>query len=134
MITMRMSRRRLSLTVIAVFAFVAVFVIRLVDIQLVQAEQLTQAADSRQVRTVTTYGVRGNIVDGNGVVLADSVDRFDITASPKSAVPQNGSAGFVRTAKDGTKTTVSLTDAIAEIAQVTGADQQAMYAAVTCAS
>jgi cell division protein FtsI (penicillin-binding protein 3) len=128
---MRMSRRRLSLTVIAVFAFVAVFVIRLVDIQLVQAEQLTQAADSRQVRTVTTYGVRGDIVDGNGVVLADSVDRFDITASPKNAVPKNGSAGFVRTAKDGTKTTISLTDAIAEISQVTGADPQAMYAAVT---
>ncbi|HEY4152807.1 MAG TPA: penicillin-binding protein 2, partial [Pseudolysinimonas sp.] len=128
---MRMSRRRLSLTVIAVFALVAMFVIRLVDIQLVQAEQLTQAADSRQVRSVTTYGVRGNIVDSNGVVLADSVDRFDITASPKNAVPKSGTDGFVRTAKDGTKTKVTMTDAIAEISQITGVDQATLYAAVT---
>ena len=126
-----MSRRRLSLTVVAVFAIVSVFVIRLVDIQLVQAAQLTRAADSRQVQTVTTYGVRGNIVDSNGVVLADSVDRFDITASPKNAVPKNGSDGFERVNKDGTKTLVSLSDAIAEISQVTGADQETLYTALT---
>jgi cell division protein FtsI (penicillin-binding protein 3) len=129
--TLRVSRRRLSLTVIAVFAIVSVFVIRLVDIQLVQAEQLTQAADSRQLRTVTTYGVRGDIVDSTGVVLADSVDRFDITASPKNAVPRNGSDGFERTNKDGTKTHVSMTDAIAEISKITGADQQQLYTALT---
>jgi len=126
-----MSRRRLSLTVVAVFAIVSLFIIRLVDIQLVQAEQLTKAADSRQERSVTTYGVRGSIVDSNGVVLADSVDRFDITASPKNAVPKNGAAGFIRTNKDGSKTTVSLTDAIAEISQITGADQTKLYTALT---
>ncbi|MEP6843275.1 MAG: penicillin-binding transpeptidase domain-containing protein, partial [Pseudolysinimonas sp.] len=132
MSTLRMSRRRLSLTLVAVFAIVLVFVIRLVDIQVVQADELTQAANSRQSQSVTTYGVRGNIVDSNGTVLADSVDRFDITASPRNALPQNGSAaGFLRINKDGTKTRVSLTDAIAEISQVTGADQQAMYKALT---
>ena len=132
MSSLRVSRRRLSLTVVAVFAIVSVFVIRLVDIQLVQAEQLTQAADSRQLQKVTTYGVRGNIVDSNGVVLADSVDRFDITASPKNAIPKDGSAGgFERINKDGTKTEVSLTDAIAEISQITGSDQAALYTALT---
>ncbi len=127
MTTMRMSHRRLSLTIVAVFAIVSVFVIRLVDIQLVQAQQLTRAADLRQLQTVTTYGVRGNIVDSNGVVLADSVDRFDITASPKNVSPN----GFDRANKDGTKTKVGLTDAIAEISQITGADQQKLYAALT---
>jgi cell division protein FtsI (penicillin-binding protein 3) len=130
-ISLRTSRRRLSLTVIAVFAIVGVFVIRLVDIQLVQAAQLTKAADSRQLREVTTYGVRGNIVDSNGVVLADSVDRFDITASPKNALPKNGTDYFIRTNKDGSKAKVTLTDAIAEISQVTGADQQKLYTALT---
>jgi len=129
--TLRSSRRRLSLTVVAVFAIVGVFVIRLVDIQLVQAAQLTQAADSRQLRTVTTYGVRGNIVDSKGVVLADSVDRFDITASPKNAVAANGTDGFTRVNKDGTKSHVSLTDAIDEISQVTGIDSQTLTAALT---
>ena len=127
MTPLRMPRRRLSLTVIAVFAIVSVFVVRLADIQLVQAAQLTKDADSRQVRTVTTYGVRGDIVDSNGAVLADSVDRFDITASPKNVSPE----GFVRLNKDGTKTKVALTDAIAEIAQLTGADQQELYTALT---
>lgn len=127
MTSLRMPRRRLTLTVIAVFAIVSVFVIRLVDIQLVQAAQLTKEADSRLLRTVTTYGARGDIVDSNGVVLADSVDRFDITASPKNVSPQ----GFVRLNKDGTKTTVGLSDAIAEIAQITGADQQGLYTALT---
>ncbi|MEO6533159.1 MAG: penicillin-binding protein 2 [Pseudolysinimonas sp.] len=124
---MRMSRRRLSLTIVAVFAIVSVFVIRLVDIQLVQAAELTKAADSRQLRTVTTYGVRGNIVDSNGVVLADSVDRFDITASPKNVFAD----GFDRKNKDGTTTRVSLTDAIAEISDLTGAPQPELYAALT---
>jgi cell division protein FtsI (penicillin-binding protein 3) len=128
---LRLSRRRLALSVVAVFAIVGVFVVRLVDIQLVQAEQLTQAADSRQLQTVTTYGVRGNIVDSNGVVLADSVDRFDITASPKNAVPKNGADGFERTNKDGTKSHVSLMDAIGEISQITGVDQQKLYTALT---
>jgi cell division protein FtsI (penicillin-binding protein 3) len=122
-----MSRRRLTLTVVAVFAIVVVFAIRLVDIQIVQAEELTKSADSRQVRTVTTYGVRGNIVDSNGVVLADSVDRFDITASPKNVSPD----GFERTNKDRTKTKVSLNDAVAEISKITGADQQTLYTVLT---
>ena len=122
-----MSRRRLTLTVVAVFAIVAVFVIRLVDIQLVQADELTRVADSHRVQTVTTYGVRGNIVDSTGVVLADSVDRFDITASPANV----SADGFDRKNADGTKTKVSLNDAISEIAGITGADQQALYTALT---
>ena len=131
MTSLRMSRRRLTLTVVAVFAIVAVFVIRLVDIQLVQADELTQLADSHRVQSVTTYGTRGEIVDSNGVVLADSVDRFDITASPKNAVPKNGTDGFERTNKDGTTTHVSLMDALGEISQITGVDTETLYTALT---
>ncbi|MFC5501497.1 peptidoglycan D,D-transpeptidase FtsI family protein [Lysinimonas soli] len=125
--TFRVSRRRLALTLFAVFAIVTVFGVRLVDIQLVQADELTKQAQDRQVRTVTTYGTRGNIVDSNGVVLADSVDRFDITASPKSASPD----GYDHRNADGTKTHVSLADAISRIAQVTGAAPQTLYSALT---
>ena len=84
-INVRGSRRRLALTVLVVFAIVAVFVVRLVDIQVVRADALTAEADKRRINTVTTYGVRGSIVDAQGDVLADSVERFDITASPKNA-------------------------------------------------
>ncbi len=122
-----MSRRRLSLTVIAVFAIMAVFVIRLVDIQLVQAAELTKLADAHRMQTVTTYGTRGDIVDSNGVVLAGSVDRFDITASPRNVSAE----GFDRRNKDGSTTKISLSDAIGEIADLTGADPQALRTALT---
>ncbi len=123
----RRTRRRLAVTVFAVFAIVGVFVSRLIDIQVVQADQLTKAADARGLYTVTTYGTRGEIVDTNGVVLADSVDRFDITASPKTVEPQ----GFTRTTKGGGTETVSVADAISEIAAITGSDPSALYAALT---
>lgn len=127
MTSLRMSRRRLSLTVIAVFAIMVVFVIRLVDIQLVQASELTKLADAHRMQTVTTYGTRGDIVDSNGVVLADSVDRFDITASPRNVSAE----GFDRRNKDGSTTKISLSDAIGEIADLTGADPQALKTALT---
>jgi cell division protein FtsI (penicillin-binding protein 3) len=79
----RKSRRRLTVTLIALIAVVSVFVVRLVDIQVVQAEQLTEQSVDKRSIAVTTYGVRGDIVDTNGVVLADSVERYDITASPR---------------------------------------------------
>jgi cell division protein FtsI (penicillin-binding protein 3) len=127
--TFRVSRRRLALTIFGVFAVVALFVVRLVDIQLVQAEELTKQASVRQNSSVVTYGTRGSIVDTNGVVLADSVDRFDITASPKIALVYVD--GFTRTKADGSKTKVSLTDAVSEIANITGSDPQKLFAALT---
>lgn len=127
--TFRVSRRRLALTIFGVFAVMALFVVRLVDIQLVQAEELTKQASVRQNASVVTYGTRGSIVDTNGVVLADSVDRFDITASPKIALLYID--GFTRKNADGTTTKVSLTDAISQIANITGSDPQALYAALT---
>lgn len=74
---------RLTLTVVAIFGVVAVFTGRLVDLQVVQAATLTKVAIKNRSTTVVTQGTRGEIVDTDGVVLADSVDRFDITVSPK---------------------------------------------------
>ena len=85
MIARRRIGRRLVVAMVAVFALLAVFIVRLVDIQVVQAEALTKAAQARQEFQTTVYGTRGEIVDTNGVVLAASVDRFDITASPRVA-------------------------------------------------
>ncbi len=127
MTSFRVSPRRLALTVITLFAVVTLFVGRLVDLQVVQASELTKQADARQEVNVTTYGTRGSIVDTNGVVLADSVDRFDITAAPNLVDPK----GFEKKNKDGTTTTVSVMDAVSEVATLTGADPQALYIALT---
>ncbi|CAN5331489.1 penicillin-binding protein 2 [soil metagenome] len=122
MINPRGTRRRLALSVVVVFAIVAVFMIRLVDIQVVRASELTEEADSRRTSTVTTWGVRGSIVDANGTVLADSVERFDITASPKNVKLDKT---WMR--KDGKLVQVQTADAIQAIADLTATDPNTIY-------
>lgn len=121
-INTRGSTRRLALTVLTVFAIVAVFVVRLVDLQVVRAAELTAEAEQRRTIPVTTYGVRGSIVDANGEVLADSVERFDITASPK-----NAKLDVTWMTKDGERVKVPTTEAIQAIADLTGADPNTIY-------
>jgi cell division protein FtsI (penicillin-binding protein 3) len=105
------------MTVLAVFAVVTVFMIRLIDIQLVQADELNAQSYDKRAVPMPLYGTRGSIVDANGNVLALSVDRFDIVASPRVALsPEsrelNGPAA----------------EAISEVAAITGKDPAAMLA------
>ena len=124
-INTRGGKRRLALTVLTVFAIVGMFVVRLIDIQLVRAGELTADAEQRRTLPVTTYGVRGSIVDANGVVLADSVERFDITAAPK-----NAKLDETWMTRDGKRVKVPTTVAIQAIADLTGADPNAIYQAL----
>jgi cell division protein FtsI (penicillin-binding protein 3) len=121
-INVRGTRRRLALTVLIVFAIVGIFVVRLVDIQVVRAQDLNDEAQKRRTIPVTTYGIRGSIVDAKGAVLADSVERFDITASP-----QNADLEKTFMAKDGDWVEVPTTEAIQAVADLTGADPNTIY-------
>jgi len=76
---------RMGFVVIVVFAVVVAFVVRLVDIQVVSASALAEQAKEKRAIATTIYGTRGNIVDRNGAVLADSVERYTITVSPRVA-------------------------------------------------
>lgn len=115
------------MTLFAVFAVVGIFVVKLVDIQVVRAAELTAAAEARRSSEVTVWGARGEIVDANGTVLADSVDRFDITASPKNV----SDTGTTKITLDGERVTVPTTEAIAKVAEITGAPAADLYAALT---
>ncbi|KQZ08090.1 penicillin-binding protein 2 [Agromyces fucosus] len=77
--------RRILLSAAVLVALVGVFVVRLVDIQIVRAAELNEQAQEARSQPVTVYGARGDIVDANGKVLADSVMRYDIVLSPKQA-------------------------------------------------
>jgi cell division protein FtsI (penicillin-binding protein 3) len=77
--------RRIIAFGVVLVAVVGVFLTRLVDIQVVRAEEYNEAAEDVRSRTIDVYGARGDIVDANGVVLADTVMRYDITLSPKQA-------------------------------------------------
>lgn len=83
--TSRYPMRRVVVAGLLLVAFVAVFVVKLVEIQVVRADEYN--AEAEQVRSVerTVHGARGDIVDANGTELAGSVMRYDITLSPKQA-------------------------------------------------
>jgi cell division protein FtsI (penicillin-binding protein 3) len=109
----RSNRARIAISIVVVFAIVTVFVVRLVDIQIVRAAELNAASLDKRSVPLVTYGARGDIVDTNGVVLADSVERYDITVSPRVMLAP------VQTPKAGDLT---LLEKLAEIASVTGQD------------
>lgn len=111
------SRDRVRTTIIAVltFAMLAGFVVRLADIQLVRAEALNAEADGRRGVSQTIFGTRGPIVDSTGTVLAESVDRWDLTVSPR----------YTRDLQpdlDGVDAVVTVGDALTEIGRITGDD------------
>jgi len=121
----RSTRRRLTLAVAMVIAIVGLFVFRLVDIQVVQAEELNKQSYNKRAVAMTTYAPRGDIVDANGVKLATSVTRFDITMAPINI------KAFDRKNKDGTRTSVSVQQQANEIAAITKQDPAAVLTAMT---
>jgi cell division protein FtsI (penicillin-binding protein 3) len=113
----RKSRRRIVLSVVGLFLVTSVFVVRLVDIQVVQAADYNEESKDKRSIAVTTYGSRGDIVDTNGVVIADSVERYDITASPRNSIPTDGTFDVI---VDGASVELSRDEVIQKLADITG--------------
>ncbi|HLP22931.1 MAG TPA: penicillin-binding protein 2 [Microbacteriaceae bacterium] len=108
------SRLRVAAFVGLLALFAVIFVLRLVDVQMVRASDINAEAASRRSNETTLFGTRGSIVDRNGSVLASSVMKYDITISPKNA------RDFERTAADGSTTTVTRSQAAEELGRVLG--------------
>ncbi|ROQ58670.1 cell division protein FtsI (penicillin-binding protein 3) [Rathayibacter sp. PhB152] len=110
----RSSRRRTAVTFLVIAAVVGLFIGKLVDIQVVRANELTDEAAQNQSNSVITYGTRGSIVDRSGTVLADATTRYRLTTSPKNV------AEFLREMPDGQEVMVSVEQAASEIGAITG--------------
>lgn len=79
----RSPRRRTVVALAVVLAVLAGFIVRLVDIQVVNAEE--HVSDSMEValgQSRTLYGARGSIVDETGQALAGSILQYDCQLDP----------------------------------------------------
>ncbi|SFI36435.1 MULTISPECIES: peptidoglycan D,D-transpeptidase FtsI family protein [Microbacterium] len=120
----RSPRRRTVVALAVVLGILAAFVIRLVDIQVVNAND--HIADSREYATgasVTLHGARGAIVDTNGSVLATSTILYDVGIDPLLAIEgidEKDADGDIVYGDDEKPVKVTWPELAAQIAQVTG--------------
>ncbi|MFF3482488.1 peptidoglycan D,D-transpeptidase FtsI family protein [Streptomyces sp. NPDC002701] len=75
-------RPRLRLVSLALALVLIAFVVRLLQVQAVDASEYTAKAEKNRYLSRTLAAERGGITDRNGVDLAISVDANDITADP----------------------------------------------------
>ena len=90
-------RRRTALTVAAVAVTVAILGAKLVDIQVVRADELQKQSVTAKEVSTTLLGVRGSIVDDSGTVLAATVYTYTAAVSPSDAIA-SGRAEMVKAA------------------------------------
>jgi len=111
---MRRTRLRVLLGMFTVLVVVGVFLVRLVDVQVVRAADINgQSAGKRSVPE-TLWAARGDILDAEGTVLATTVTRYNVKVDP-SILMKNG-------------VTDALRDELARIGAATGEDPAAMLA------
>ncbi|MFD7033742.1 peptidoglycan D,D-transpeptidase FtsI family protein [Streptomyces sp. NPDC059917] len=83
---------RLRLVGVALTLVMVAFVIRLLQVQAVDASSFSAEASKNRFASYTLAAERGNITDRKGVALATSVDAHDITADPSMFTPQESKA------------------------------------------
>ncbi|GLI29082.1 cell division protein FtsI [Agromyces rhizosphaerae] len=115
MTTSRSRSRRAVVFAAVLLGLISVFVTRLVDIQVVRAASLSEQATELRSAPKTVYGARGDILDADGVVLADSVMRWDIALSPSKA-----KAGPIEREVDGETVDVPLEETAEALGAVVG--------------
>ncbi|MFE0647718.1 peptidoglycan D,D-transpeptidase FtsI family protein [Streptomyces sp. NPDC059534] len=81
-------RPRLRLVSLGLTVVMLAFVVRLLQVQAVDASAYAAKADKYRFQEYTLSADRGEITDRNGIALAASVDAYDITADPKLFTPE----------------------------------------------
>ncbi|CAB4893291.1 unannotated protein [freshwater metagenome] len=107
--------RRLRLLITLSVILIFVFLIRLIDFQVVRAEAINQESYEKRAVARTVPAIRGDIVDANGNILATSVYRYDINAAPAIVKP-------VARKIDGVDQVVSVESVAAELAKILDVD------------
>ena len=71
----RLTSRRMAIALLLVFVVAALFLTRLVDVQVVRASELQEQSEAIRTTQETVWASRGSIVDSFGNDLAVDVDR-----------------------------------------------------------
>lgn len=117
----RRAYRRRLITLFVTVLIAGLCILRLGELQLIQADALNAQSKDRRAVPVTIPALRGNIIDRNGDILATTDELYDVQISPKNTKVNNGRFG--RQAGDidsGKREIVTSEQAYAEIAEVTG--------------
>lgn len=123
----RSPRRRTVAALLVVLIVLIAFVVRLLDIQVVNArEHVDDSLAMGLQNSRVEYASRGTIVDEHGVTLASSIHRYDVQVDPMLAVD-----GVSERGEDGTQTTRAWPELAAQIAVVTGQDAATVEQVVT---
>ena len=111
-------RRVFALGIIIVTALV--FLVRLVDVQMVSAAALNEDARDKRAVPVAIPSLRGDIVDRDGEILATTDERYDVQLSPKNTKLNKGRFWRIDTERGVGTVEVTAKQAFAEIGEVTG--------------
>ncbi|MFS0867710.1 peptidoglycan D,D-transpeptidase FtsI family protein [Microbacterium sp. 179-B 1A2 NHS] len=131
----RSPRRRTVVALAVVLVVLIAFVIRLIDIQIVNADQhVSDARDKGMEVTSRLAGTRGEIVDANGTPLASSILLYDAKLDPFIAIQginQRGEDGAVVLDENEKPVRLTWPELAVQIADVTGQDVADVEAIVT---
>ncbi|MFM5968605.1 MAG: penicillin-binding protein 2, partial [Micrococcales bacterium] len=95
-----------------ILLIVALFTIRLVDFQIVNADRINAESLNKRSNSRTLPAMRGTIFDNSGQVLAKSVLKYNVIADPANV------RAFKKTNPDGSKVEISKEQAAALLAAV----------------
>lgn len=130
----RSPRRRTVIALAVVLAVLGAFIVRLVDIQVVNAkEHISDSMEKALGSSRPLYGTRGSIVDETGQTLAGSILVYDGALDPKNITAFEAKGGFPRTPEGGETVRVPWAEAAVEIGAVTGQAPEAIQAIVAAA-
>ncbi|MET0812980.1 MAG: penicillin-binding protein 2 [Microbacterium sp.] len=124
----RSPRRRTVVALAVVLAVLAAFLVRLVDIQVVNADDhVADSLDKALAGSQPLYGTRGSIVDESGQTLAGSILLYDCQLSPLLITQIDADIA------NGTSKAKPWSEVSTQIATITGSTPEAVQAIVSTA-
>jgi cell division protein FtsI (penicillin-binding protein 3) len=113
-------RKRLGVLRLVVATFVLLFVVHLLDLQVVNAEAINKISKERRGVDRVVEAVRGTIYDKDMNVLAKSIYRYDVNVNPSKIGP-------VERKVNGATVTISVDQAATRLADLLDLDKDAVF-------